>query len=243
MAKSAASYGLAVLFLGAVCIYCLYLSFSEEQTSGWQTFFAVLSGLIGVATVITALYYFFGQESSEMEKIERISPRKSILKKSSPTIHFRSTCLDSLADGKNTPIFFNKSSQPCYEFSNTAEGFPITVDGVVYPSTNHYYHAMKFTTLPNLMERVRKSKDPAKLAKENEDNVDDDFPDRRDDVMKEALFAKFTQHPELKKILVGTGNRLLVLETSRDEYWGIGSSGRGENKLGLFLGSLRRRLR
>ena len=54
-----------------------------------------------------------------------------------------------------------------------------------------------------------------------------------------ALYAKFTQHSDLKKRLLGTGDRPLVEHTERDRYWGDGGDGRGENHLGKLLMKLR----
>ena len=64
----------------------------------------------------------------------------------------------------------------------------------------------------------------------------------KQDVMYIALYAKFTQHGELKKKLLGTGDRPLVEHTERDRYCGDGGDGRGENNLGRLLMKLRKEL-
>jgi predicted NAD-dependent protein-ADP-ribosyltransferase YbiA (DUF1768 family) len=62
--------------------------------------------------------------------------------------------------------------------------------------------------------------------------------------------AKFVQHPELRKELENTGDKVIGFADARDTYWGIGTSmdsekskspskWRGLNKLGKFLGELR----
>ena len=61
-------------------------------------------------------------------------------------------------------------------------------------------------------------------------------------MMYVALYAKFTQHSDLKKRLLGTGDRPLVEHTERDRYWGDGGEGRGENHLGKLLMNLRNEL-
>jgi ribA/ribD-fused uncharacterized protein len=53
--------------------------------------------------------------------------------------------------------------------------------------------------------------------------------------MREALFAKFTQHEELKAILLETGDAILVEHTEKDSYWGDGGDGSGKNRLGACL--------
>lgn len=63
----------------------------------------------------------------------------------------------------------------------------------------------------------------------------------KDLVMYEVCYAKFTQHQDLQKILLGTGNEILIEETSEsgDPYWGWGASKIGENKLGRVLMAIR----
>ncbi|CAF4286504.1 unnamed protein product, partial [Adineta steineri] len=53
--------------------------------------------------------------------------------------------------------------------------------------------------------------------------------------MFRACMAKFTQHPQLKYILLSTGHRTLVEHTKNDSYWGDGGNGTGQNRLGITL--------
>jgi ribA/ribD-fused uncharacterized protein len=66
--------------------------------------------------------------------------------------------------------------------------------------------------------------------------------------------AKFGQHPELRQFLLGTGDRVLVEASPRDQIWGIGMSAsnelatspghwRGLNLLGFALMQARQQLR
>jgi ribA/ribD-fused uncharacterized protein len=65
----------------------------------------------------------------------------------------------------------------------------------------------------------------------------------KDQVMLEALRAKFTQHEDLRAILLGTGEARLVEHTANDSYWGDGGDGSGKNRLGQLLMGLREELR
>ena len=58
-----------------------------------------------------------------------------------------------------------------------------------------------------------------------------------------ALYAKFTQHEGLMKMLLDTGDCKLVKHTSQDSYWGDGGDGSGQNKLGKLLMKLRDELK
>jgi ribA/ribD-fused uncharacterized protein len=58
-----------------------------------------------------------------------------------------------------------------------------------------------------------------------------------------VLQAKFTQHPNLRSILLGTGDAELIEHTKNDSYWGDGGNGTGKNRLGQLLMELREQLR
>jgi len=58
-------------------------------------------------------------------------------------------------------------------------------------------------------------------------------------VMREALHAKFTQHQDLRELLLSTASRPLVEQTKNDRYWADGGDGRGLNRLGVLLMELR----
>ena len=61
--------------------------------------------------------------------------------------------------------------------------------------------------------------------------------------MKTALRAKFTQHENLKKILLDTGDRELIEDSPTDYQWGCGQDGTGQNLLGKALVEIRTELR
>ena len=65
----------------------------------------------------------------------------------------------------------------------------------------------------------------------------------KEDVMYIALYAKFTQHECLRKLLLGMGDCKLVEHTGQDTYWGDGGDASGQNKLGKLLMKLREELR
>ena len=70
-----------------------------------------------------------------------------------------------------------------------------------------------------------------------------DWESVKEQVMMDALRAKFTQHDDLKAILLGTGDATLVEHTANDSYWGDGGDGSGKNRLGHLLMQLRAELR
>lgn len=70
-----------------------------------------------------------------------------------------------------------------------------------------------------------------------------DWEEIKLDVMRRALYAKFTQHTDLSELLVSTGSSQIMEDSPRDNYWGIGEDGTGSNWLGRLLMELRDQLK
>jgi predicted NAD-dependent protein-ADP-ribosyltransferase YbiA (DUF1768 family) len=94
----------------------------------------------------------------------------------------------------------------------------IIVDNVLYMGSEHYYQAQKPYPFNSKL-----------------------WDSQRDDVMRQAVFHKFTKNTELKELLLSTHHHLL-LSIKRDSYWGVLPNGHGENKLGELLMELRAQL-
>ncbi len=60
--------------------------------------------------------------------------------------------------------------------------------------------------------------------------------------MYEAAKAKFTQHDDLRELLLKTGDAKLIEHTENDCYWGDGGDGSGKNRLGHILMRVRKEL-
>ncbi len=115
----------------------------------------------------------------------------------------------------------------------------------VWKTSEHYFQAQKFDGT-EFEEKVRIAptpKDAANLGRNRKFPLRRDWEEVKDDIMREALRAKFTQHKELKKILLETGAAQLVEHTANDRYWGDGGDGSGRNMLGLLLMELREELK
>jgi ribA/ribD-fused uncharacterized protein len=70
-----------------------------------------------------------------------------------------------------------------------------------------------------------------------------DWRSVRDSIMYEVVLAKFTQHDDLREILLGTGDAKFVEHAEKDRYWGDGGDGSGQNRLGQILMRVREELR
>jgi N-glycosidase YbiA len=146
----------------------------------------------------------------------------------------------------NGTIAFYGSRAAYSEFSNFYEA-EIEVDGVIWPSSEHYFQAMKFQgTDPVQFEAIRNAASPALAAQLGRDRnkvLRLDWEQVKDQVMYRALVAKFTQYDHLKAVLLSTGDASLVEHTERDRYWGDGEDGSGRAMLGKLLVKIRERLR
>lgn len=137
-----------------------------------------------------------------------------------------------------------------YEVSGTYGAFSnfspheIELDGKVWPTVEHWFQARKFEGSA-LEERIRRAATPqeaARLCPQRGPRLVKGWESKRVEVMLVAQRAKFTQHPELRELLLGTGAALLVEHTRRDRFWADGGDGSGRNMLGRLLMRVRREL-
>jgi hypothetical protein len=127
------------------------------------------------------------------------------------------------------------------EFSNFAK-YPVTIDGQLWPTTEHYFQAKKFTANPEYQEVIRTTSSCMvikKLGGSRKYKLREDWEDVKEGIMYKALQAKFDQYPKLKEILLSTEDSILVEHTHLDKYWADGGDGSGKNRLGHLLMQLR----
>lgn len=122
------------------------------------------------------------------------------------------------------------------------------ITGSVWPSSEHYFQAMK--TENNIdREKIRKAGGPDK-AKKMGRNIElrPDWSSIKLEVMRSALLYKFRQNPDLKQKLIDTGESMLIEgNTWHDNAWGDCHCDkckniRGQNYLGKLLMGLRNKL-
>jgi ribA/ribD-fused uncharacterized protein len=129
-------------------------------------------------------------------------------------------------------------------FSNFAR-YPIKLKGKMWPTSEHYFQAQKFVGTKH-EEAIRLIESPmaaAEMGRNRKKPLRSDWEAVKDDIMREAVFAKFTQHSELREILLSTGEARLVEHTVNDSYWGDGGDCQGKNMLGRILMEVRDKLR
>jgi ribA/ribD-fused uncharacterized protein len=129
-------------------------------------------------------------------------------------------------------------------FSNFSR-HAVFLKGKRWPTSEHYFQAQKFAGTEH-EEAVRVCKKPgeaAAMGRSRKLPLRRDWESVKEAVMLDALRAKFTQHDDLKAILLGTGDAKLVEHTANDSYWGDGGDGSGKNRLGQLLMQVREELR
>lgn len=129
-------------------------------------------------------------------------------------------------------------------FSNFAP-YPIQVDGKQWPTSEHYFQAQKFEDSEH-QEAIRKTKSAmiaARMGRDRKKPLRRDWESVKVEVMRKTVRAKFTQHEDIRRVLLSTGDARIVEHTENDSYWGDGGDGSGKNMLGHILMEIRKELR
>ena len=64
----------------------------------------------------------------------------------------------------------------------------------------------------------------------------------KEDVMRQAVRAKFEQNRRLREQLLATGDEELVHQSESDLFWGRNKEGAGDNRLGVIIMEIRQAL-
>jgi ribA/ribD-fused uncharacterized protein len=136
---------------------------------------------------------------------------------------------------------------------------PFTVDGLGYPSAEHFMMAGKALLFGDAetAARIREAPDPGAakaLGRQVRGFSEQRWAERRFDLVVTGNLAKFGQHADLREFLLGTDDRVLVEAAARDRIWGIGLTADDEqaksperwpglNLLGFALMEVRHQLR
>lgn len=127
-------------------------------------------------------------------------------------------------------IRFYSRKQPCFWLSNF-HLHPMEIDSRTWKSVEHFYQASK-TLHPAEQENIRSAPTPKEAKKRARlvGTLRSDWEDIKEEIMLTALRVKFS-HPDLRRMLLGTGGAKLEEDSPTDTYWG----GRGQNRLGELL--------
>jgi ribA/ribD-fused uncharacterized protein len=93
--------------------------------------------------------------------------------------------------------------------------------------------------------KIRKTKSPMEavsLGRDRKQKLRGDWESIKVGVMRQAVLAKFSQHEELRQLLLSTGDAKIIEHTENDDYWSDGGDGSGTNMLGRILVEVREQL-
>lgn len=142
----------------------------------------------------------------------------------------------------NDPVFFYEHE--FYVFSNFSS-FMIEWKGKVWMTSEHVYHSERFDEqeMKEAIHAARSAHDAFTFAQVHKGEQRADWNDIKTIVMKEILHAKVAQHPYVKKKLLESGDRLLIEDSWRDDFWGWGPNKDGKNMLGKLWMEVRDEIR
>ena len=140
-------------------------------------------------------------------------------------------------------MFFSKSPEYGWLSNFSEHGF--TLNGVLWPSVEHFYQAQKYAGT-EAEERICHAASPLQARKAGQDRSLVPRPDWdavKEQVMLDAVSAKFEQNRELRELLLATDNQELIHTSASDMFWGRNNDGHGENRLGAIIMNVRQALR
>ncbi|HSI64337.1 MAG TPA: NADAR family protein [Candidatus Saccharimonadia bacterium] len=182
------------------------------------------------------------------------------------SVRSREALVDALRKGWRPKWLFFWGHQPTGNgvltstcFSQWWEAHAFAVDGVLYPTAEHYMMAEKARLFGDegALKSILNAKSPAsakalgrKVARFDEQV----WRSARWDIVVRGNLAKFGEHTDLRVFLLNTGDKVVVEASPFDRIWGIGmmakdaaaenpQNWKGLNLLGFALMEVRERLR
>jgi ribA/ribD-fused uncharacterized protein len=141
-------------------------------------------------------------------------------------------------------VFFYE--QDFYVLSNFS-AFSLVWEGKRFDTSEAAYHWTKF--MPNeigiasMIREAPSAHEAFKLAERYKSVRRADWDEIKIIVMRDILRAKVDQHEYVRRKLLATGNRELIEDSWRDDFWGWGPNRDGQNTLGLLWMEVRDELR
>jgi ribA/ribD-fused uncharacterized protein len=151
--------------------------------------------------------------------------------------------------GLDTPERVCFYEQDFYVLSNFS-AFAVEWSGFLFATSEHLYHWLRFTLSEDsfapmvaaLIFRAKSAHEAFKLAQDNKRFQARNWPEAKVAFMKRILHQKAAQHEYVRRKLLATGDRELVENSWRDDFWGWGPNRDGQNMLGKLWMEVRAEL-
>jgi type I restriction enzyme S subunit len=145
-------------------------------------------------------------------------------------------------------VVFLKTDEPFGGLSNMAGGYPIRVNGICILTSEALYQACRFPHLPDVQRMIIGEKSPmtAKMrSKPYRKNSRRDWEQVRVRIMRWCLRMKLANNwSAFSELLLRTGDRPIVEQSRKDDFWGAKAVGDGDTLVGMnVLGRLLMELR
>lgn len=128
-----------------------------------------------------------------------------------------------------TEIYFYSHNAGKYTCFSNFFPVPFTENNITFNCTEQYFMFKKCIffdpTNEELIKEILSSTNPShikSLGRSVRNFSEQSWMNYREKVMMDALMLKFTQNPDLEKILLETGNKTLYEASKNDRIWGIG---------------------
>jgi ribA/ribD-fused uncharacterized protein len=147
-------------------------------------------------------------------------------------------CVNHKLDS-NQQVFFYE--QEFYVLSNFSS-FALVWRGKRFDTSEAAYHWEKFPGEPGILAQIlgaMSAHDSYKIAETNRARRRRGWDDVKVGVMRDILRAKVEQHEYVRRKLLETGDRELIEDSWRDDFWGWGQNRYGENMLGRLWMDIR----
>lgn len=152
--------------------------------------------------------------------------------------------------GLDTPERICFYEQDFYVLSNFSS-FQVRWGPYTFQTAEHMYHWRRFflaggysaDALADKIMHATSAHDAFRYAQGNKVHQVDHWDDIKVGEMREILRLKAEQHEYVRRKLLATGDRELVENSWRDDFWGWGPNRNGQNVLGKLWMELRAELR
>lgn len=135
--------------------------------------------------------------------------------------------------------------QEFYVLSNFS-AFTLIWKGLRFDTSEAAYHWEKFpmhSLIKKQIQEAPSAHEAFKIAEQNKQFRRPDWDEIKVPTMKQLLFHKANQHEYVMRKLLETGNRELVEDSWRDNFWGWGPNKDGKNMLGRLWMEVRESIR
>lgn len=147
--------------------------------------------------------------------------------------------------GLDTPERVCFYEQDFYVLSNFS-AFTVKIGGRTFPTSEHAYHFFKFKDhaigYALAIFEAPSAHEAFKIAERHKADRRSDWDDVKVEIMRGILRAKVAQHEYVRRKLLATGDRELVENSWRDDFWGWGPNRDGRNALGKLWMEIRAEL-